>query len=217
MSTTATGSDPVVAQGTAAFDGFHTTLYPAFCKDAMNDLARFSVSPMLHRTHGPGTATKASAHMAPMTTLDETYMFKHPVQHRITRLDTEESIHYYGRTYDNYPRPDGTFELPSTDYVRRFSQPEDTYLVEVLDDKRQPTGEFNLLNGEEFRESLTPHEEPYFEYGVWFKPRRNDVVVHGSKEAAQTALDELPVLKESGNYAIVRRIIYEPGYWEEVR
>lgn len=154
--------------------------------------------------------------MAGMTTLDETYMLKHPVRHRITRLDTPDSVHYYGRTYDNYPEPDGTFELPSRDYVRRFSQPQDTYLVEVLGENGQPTREFDLLNGEEFRERLTPHEEPYFEYGVWFKPRRNDVVEHGSKEAAQAALDALPVLRDSGDYAIVRRLTYEPGHWEEV-
>lgn len=155
--------------------------------------------------------------MADMTTLDETYMLKHPVRHRITRLDTPEDVHYFGRTYDNHPRPDGTFELPSSDYVRRFSQPEDTYLVEVLDINGQPTREFDLLTGEEFRERLTPHEEPYFEYGVWFKPRRNDVVEHGTKEAAQAALDALPVLKDSGDYAIVRRLAYEPGNWEEVQ
>ncbi|ACL42033.1 hypothetical protein Achl_4082 (plasmid) [Pseudarthrobacter chlorophenolicus A6] len=155
--------------------------------------------------------------MACMTTLDETYMLKHPVRHRITRLDTPESVHYYGRTYDNYPTPDGTFELPSKeDYVRRFSRPEDTYLVEVLDNDGNPTREFDLLNEEEFRERLTPHEEPHFEYGVWFKPRRNDVVEHGTLEAAQAALDELPVLKDSGDYAIVSRLAYEPGNWEEV-
>lgn len=153
-----------------------------------------------------------------MTTLEETYVLKLPVRHRITRLDTPGSVHYYGRTYDNYPEPDGTFELPSKeDYVRRFSKPEDTYLVEVMDDQGQPTREFDLLNGEEFRGRLTPREEPYFEYGIWFKPRRNDVVEHGSKEAAQQALDNMPVLKDSGEYAIVRRLTYEPGDWEEVQ
>lgn len=49
--------------------------------------------------------------MAPMTTLDETYMLKQPVRHRFRRLDTPEFVHYYGLTYDNYPEPDGTFEL----------------------------------------------------------------------------------------------------------
>lgn len=49
--------------------------------------------------------------MVPMTTLDETYMLKQPVRHRITRLDTPESVHYYGRTYDNCPEPDGPFDL----------------------------------------------------------------------------------------------------------
>jgi hypothetical protein len=48
MSAAAAGSDPVVAQGTAAFVGFHATLYPAFCSDAMKDLARRSLFPMLH-------------------------------------------------------------------------------------------------------------------------------------------------------------------------
>lgn len=147
-----------------------------------------------------------------MTTLSETYTHKRPVQHRITRLDTMESIHYYGRTYDNYPLPDGTFELPSHEYVRRFSQPEDTYLVEVLDHGGNPSGEFDLLNGEEFRESLQPHEVPHFEYGVWFKPRRNDIVEHGG--SLENARDALKALHRSSDYGIVRRSVTEPGPWE---
>ncbi|WP_354214965.1 hypothetical protein [Arthrobacter sp. UYCo732] len=155
-----------------------------------------------------------------MTTLSETYTHKQPLQHRITRLDTPESVHYYGRTYDNYPRPDGTFELPSPDYVRRFSQPEDTYLIEVLGGKGQPTGEFNVLNGEEFREEFQPHEEPYFEYGVQFLPRPRDIVEHGGNlENAREALKALPVLRDSGDsgdYGIVRRSVMEPGPWERI-
>lgn len=152
-----------------------------------------------------------------MTTLDETYTLTHPVQHRITRLDTPESVHYYGRTYDNYPRPDGTFELPTHDYVRRFARPEDTYLVEVLNQEGNPSGQFDLLNGEKFRERLRPHEEPYFEYGIQMIKRPRDVVSHGgSLESACEALKALPVLLESGDYVIVRRTVTEPGPWERV-
>lgn len=155
--------------------------------------------------------------MARMTTLSETHTLKRPVQHRITRLDTPESVHHYGRTYDNYPGPDGTFELPSHGYVHRFSQPEDTYLVEVLDKEGHLTGEFNLLNGEEFQECLQPYEAPYFEYGIQVISRPRDVVSHGgSIEYACDALKALPVLIGSGDYGIVRRSVTEPGPWERV-
>lgn len=57
---------------------------------------------------------------------------------------------------------------------------------------------------------------PYFEYGVKFLPRRNDIVPHGSLDAAKAALSDAPILLASGNYGIVRRLVHEPGNWEIV-
>lgn len=58
--------------------------------------------------------------------------------------------------------------------------------------------------------------EPYFEYGVKFLPRRNDIITHGSLERAKAALIDAPILLASGDYGIVRRLIHEPGDWEIV-
>ncbi|XTR53039.1 hypothetical protein ACOM2C_07795 [Pseudarthrobacter sp. So.54] len=44
----------------------------------------------------------------------------------------------------------------------------------------------------------------------------HDVAVRGSLDATKAALDQLPVLKASGGYGIVRRLAGEPGSWEPV-
>jgi hypothetical protein len=66
------------------------------------------------------------------------------------------------------------------------------------------------------RPSSREFEEPYFEFGVKFLPRRNDVVEHGGLEQAKAALIDAPILRASGEYGIVRRLTDEPGRWEIV-
>ena len=151
--------------------------------------------------------------MVPMTILDGTYRKLNPPQHRITRLDTEESLHYYGRTYDNYPRPDGTLEVSSDGYERRYSRPEDTYLVEVLDEEGRVTHDFDLLTRDEFREQ---YQRIGVEYGVSVTTRRNDVVELGGDiglaieslkdrggESASLSIVERPTPPEPDDWTIL--------------
>lgn len=90
------------------------------------------------------------------------------------------------------------------------------YRVQRLEDGVPVPGPGQLLTKDQFEARFGEWEEPYFEYGIWYRPRRNDVTVHGSLEAAQAALAGVPVLAASGDYAIVRRLVTEPGYWEEL-
>lgn len=79
------------------------------------------------------------------------------------------------------------------------------------------SGPGKLLTKEQFESGFIAFDEPYFECGVKLLPRRNDVVVHGDLDAARNAVDQMPVLKASGAYGIVRRLVFDPDNWELVR
>jgi hypothetical protein len=152
-----------------------------------------------------------------MSTLTDNYMYRRPVQHRITVLDTDTDIHYISRTTDNYPDSKGMYRRDRKDYTRDDILLRGSYFVEELDEDGDRTGRFDVLTPEEFQEQLTEHEEPYFEYGIQFIPRPRDVVSHGGNlEHAREALKAKPVLAASGEYAIVRRLVTEPGPWERI-
>lgn len=90
------------------------------------------------------------------------------------------------------------------------------YRIQRVENGVPESGPGLLLTKEQFEAEFTEHAEPYFEYGVKFLPRRNDIVMHGSLEAAKAALIDAPILRMSGEYGIVRRLIHEPGDWELV-
>lgn len=152
-----------------------------------------------------------------MSTLTDTYMRRHPVQHRVTVLDTDTDLHEFSRTTDCYPDSTGMYRRDRKDHTRDDIVLRGSVFIEELDEDGERTGRFEVLTGDEFREQFTEHENPYFEYGVQFIPRPRDVVSHGGRfESAQEALDGLPVLAGSGDYRIVRRSVTEPGNWEPV-
>lgn len=153
--------------------------------------------------------------MAPMTTLPGTYMPHRPAEHRVTVLDTPEELlwfHLDGGILEDadgnvvLARPTGAVTVPL----------KGLYRVQRLEDGAPVAGPGQLMTKEMFEADFTGFDEPYFEYGVKLLPRRNDVVVHGSLEAARAALDQLPVLKASGDYAVVRRLVLDPDNWELV-
>jgi hypothetical protein len=90
------------------------------------------------------------------------------------------------------------------------------YRVQVVENGIPAAGPGLLLTKDQFAARFSEFAEPYFEYGVKFLPRRNDIVVHGSLAGSRTALEEMPALKASGDYGIVRRLVHEPGGWEIV-
>jgi hypothetical protein len=152
-----------------------------------------------------------------MSTLADTFMRRRPVQHRITVLDTDEDIHYFSRTTDNYPDSNGLFHRYRKDYTPDHILLRGSYFIEELDEDGDREGRFDVLTPEEFKEQFTEHEDPYFEYGIQFIPRPRDVVSHGGNlEHAREALKAMPVLAASGEYGIVRRVVSEPGPWERV-
>lgn len=152
-----------------------------------------------------------------MTTLTDTFMYRRPVQHRVTVLDTDNDIHDFTRITDNYPDSNGMFRRERQDGTRDDIPLRGSYFVQELDEDSHGTGRFKVLTPEEFKEQLTEHEDPYFEYGIQFIPRPRDVVSHGGNlEHAREALKAMPVLAASGEYGIVHRLVTEPGPWERV-
>jgi hypothetical protein len=150
-----------------------------------------------------------------MTVLPDTYMPIHPAEQRVTVIDTDEDIASF--CFDGGRRPDENGEIVLYEDGRPFRVPlKGLYRVQLIENGIPEEGLGLLMTEEQFRARYTEHAVPYFEYGVKFLPRRNDIVEHGSLAAAQAALDAVPELKASGLYGIVRRLTSEPGDWELV-
>lgn len=138
-----------------------------------------------------------------------------PLQHRITVLETDHEIHYFTRTTDCYPKPDGTFRRHKKDYTSNDIPLRGSVFVEELDEDGDRTGRFEILTPEEFRQELTEHRAPRTEYGIQRLARPEEVAPHLSLERCREVMDFLPVLKFSGEYGIVKRQgPCEPGPWE---
>lgn len=155
--------------------------------------------------------------MAPMTILPGTFMPIRPTEYQVTVLDTDEAIADYETWGGLVADDNGEVILRRGRLGRPMSVPlRGLYRLQSIENGIVESGVGRLLTEAEFRAGLTEFAAPYFEYGVKFLPRRNDIVEHGSLEAAQAALDAVPELKASGNYGIVRRLTAEPGDWELV-
>jgi hypothetical protein len=150
-----------------------------------------------------------------MTTLPGTYMPNRPTELRVTILDTPQDLLWYHLDGGILEDADGNVTL--ADPAGAITVPlKGLYRVQRLENGIPVARPGRLLTKEQFEAGLTEFEEPYFEYGVKFLPRRNDVVEHGSLDRAKAALIDAPILRASGEYGIVRRLIHEPGAWELV-
>lgn len=148
-----------------------------------------------------------------MTTLPGTYMPHRPPELRVTVLDTPEDLLWYHLEGGIVEDADGNVTLAHP--AGAITVPlKGLYRLQTLENGIPAEGPGRLLTKEQFESSITEFEEPYFEYGVKFLPRRNDVVEHGSLERAKAALADAPILRAAGNYAVVRRLTREPGDWE---
>jgi hypothetical protein len=150
-----------------------------------------------------------------MTTLPGTYMPNRPAEHRVTVLDTPEELLWYHLDGGILEDAEGVVTLASPSGAVRVPL-KGLYRIQRLENGVPEAGPGQLMTKEMFASEYSEHAAPYFEFGVKFLPRRNDIVVHGSYEAAVAALDGLPVLKASGEYSIARRLVHEPGDWELV-
>lgn len=136
-----------------------------------------------------------------------------PAERRVTVLDTPQDILWYHMDKGPLPDEDGNIRMRDGNEV--VSVPlQGLYRVQVIENGVPAAGPGLLLTKAQFAAGYSEFAEPYFEYGVKFLPRRNDIVVHGSLTGSRTALDEMTVLKASGDYGIVRRLVHEPGDWE---
>jgi hypothetical protein len=150
-----------------------------------------------------------------MTTLPGTYMPHRPPELRVTILDTPQDLLWFHLDGGILEDADGNVTL--ADPAGAITVPlKGLYRIQLLENGIPEAGPGQLLTKEQFESRITEFEEPYFEYGVKFLPRRNDVVEHGSLEQAKAALIDAPILRASGEYGIVRRLTHEPGLWEIV-
>ena len=151
--------------------------------------------------------------MPPMTLLPDTYMPLRPDESRVTVLDTPGDLQQFRLDGGAVEDADGNVNLRIDDQVVAVPL-SGLYWVQRIEGGIPVPGSCQLLTKDQFSSRLTVFDEAYFEYGVKFLPRRNDIVVHGSLEAAKAALVGAPVLLASGEYGIVRRLVHEPGDWE---
>ena len=147
--------------------------------------------------------------MPHMTLLPDTYMPLRPDEFRVTVLDTPKDIEQFRLGGGVAEDAAGNVSLRIDDQIVAVPL-SGLYWVQHIEGGIPVPGPSQLLTKDQSYARLTVFDEAYFEYGVKFLPRRNDIVVHGSLEAAKAA----PVLLASGEYGIVRRLVHEPGDWE---
>lgn len=151
--------------------------------------------------------------MRTMTTLPGTYMPHRPSEFRVTVLDTPDDLLWFHLDGGIIENADGNVTL--ADPAGAIFVPlKGLYRVQRIENGIPEAGAGLLLTKEQFEARFTEFEEPYFEYGVKYLPRRDDIVKHGSLERVKSALVDAPILLASGEYAIVRRLTHEPGLWE---
>lgn len=150
-----------------------------------------------------------------MTTLPGTYMPHRPSGYRVTVLDTPEDLLSFHLAYGQIEDAAGNVTLPDGDETITVPL-KGLHRVQLVENGIPEAGPGLLLTREQFEADWTEFEGPFFEYGVMFLPRRNDIVTLGSLEAATAALADAPLLLASGEYGIVRRLVHEPGDWELV-
>ncbi|MGT2461135.1 hypothetical protein [Sinomonas atrocyanea] len=152
-----------------------------------------------------------------MSILPGRFMARRPDQFRVTVMDTIEDVGWYrldgGRALAD---EHGNVRLPGPDGVTVEVPLLGLYRIQRLEDGVPVPGPGLLLTRDQFQAQFEEWSEPHYEYGIRYVPRPRDIVVHGSLEAAQAALEQVPVLGASGDYAIVRRLVTEPGLWEEL-
>lgn len=123
-----------------------------------------------------------------MSTLSQPHVRREPTQHRVTVMENDVDLHYYGRTYDNYPDQDGNI----TRYVEEDSWETEKlpligmYLVEELGPKGRPNGTFWLLTFQEYHEQFKEQGDPNLIYGVRSVGGRDVEVTSGTLESART-------------------------------
>lgn len=98
-----------------------------------------------------------------MSTLESTYTPSEPPRYRVTRIDTEQDLHYLGRRYDNHYDLDDTFwewgseDPQSPDHMTKVHHPvRGAYLVEELHPSGVATGRHELLTPEKFQTRYRP-------------------------------------------------------------
>jgi hypothetical protein len=152
-----------------------------------------------------------------MSTLTNSHIRRVPTQHRITVMETPEDQHYYGRTYDNYPDQDGNVKLPTGEYTSVTVPLMGLYLVEELESGR-PSGRFDLLTHEQFKEQYIELGDPGLEYGYRAVGGRNIFFhpMNPSIEEARRGLASLQEMHPLGKFEVLSRPAGSGDEWTVV-
>lgn len=150
-----------------------------------------------------------------MSTLTNTHVRREPTQHRITVMETPEDQHYYGRTYDDYPDQDGNVKLPTGDYTSVKVPLMGLYLIEELGADGRPSGTFDLLTFEQFREQFEELGDRGLEYGVR-AVGGSDIERHSDIVVARVHLSYLKHKHPLGKFEAISRPAGSDGEWTVV-
>lgn len=135
-----------------------------------------------------------------MTMLHDVYAPAQAEKCRVIILDSPEEVHEYHACGGRIPADGQLFGR---------------YWVQPLGDAALVPSPGVLLTADQFTAQYSKVAPPVAEYGIQAHGRDDQVVRHESLDAARGALDDLPVLRDSGHYRLVQR---QPGArsWEPV-
>jgi len=150
-----------------------------------------------------------------MSTLTNTRVRREPTQHRITVMETAEDQHYYGRTYDNYPDQDGNVKLLTGEYTSVKVPLMGLYLIEELNSEGRPSGTFDLITFQQFREQFEELGDRGLEYAVRAAGGA-DIERHKDVQTARVHLSYLQYKYPLGKFEVISRPAGSDDEWSVV-
>lgn len=137
-----------------------------------------------------------------MTMLSDLYTPTQPQRCRVIILDSPEVVHEYRAAGGRTPEDGQLFGR---------------YWVQPLTDDAVVPSPGSLLSEAQFAADYSKVTPPVTEYGIQAYERQDQVRSHESFDRARSALDDLPVLRDSGHYRLVQRAAGTGSRWEPVR
>ncbi|WP_354214582.1 hypothetical protein [Arthrobacter sp. UYCo732] len=138
-----------------------------------------------------------------MATFTNPHVLAHPVQHRITLIESAEDVEYFAGVCQRSTEGAGNFAAGVSEPGPAFGY----YLIEELNADGVPSGQFKLMNADAFAGRFNEVGDPGLEYGYRAVGAPN-VFHHPSSPTindARRGLRNLQGLHPLGNFEIVSR------------
>ncbi|QOD05697.1 hypothetical protein [Pseudarthrobacter sp. BIM B-2242] len=137
-----------------------------------------------------------------MTMLRDLYTATQPERCRVIILDSPEAVREYQASGGRTPEDGQLFGR---------------YWVQPVTGAVMAPSPGALLTADQFVDEYSKASPADTEYGIQAYERQDQVVKHESLDTAERALDDLPVLKDSGYYRLVQRLAGAGSRWEPVQ